>query len=279
MSDLFDKIIKIEFFSDADSSTISKETIQTPDSGRKPFISLKGQLHARTEINTIEIRVNNLYLSKEVSEYKSIKITAGYKEGNQAEIFGKIKQSYVETPPPDSITVFELQLGDLKIWSETWVTKNYDTGESVRSIFLTLSDLLELDLNYNVEEELILKNPLNFNCLVQDAIFKLKNSFPNLVVFPTFKYLNVCDENAGSTKTFELDYITSAKKNAAGFIIIALWNPEILPRDIVKLNPLYFKQAYGGQNVSGSEFVVITIDFEFDTFNTNRMNLVTVETK
>jgi hypothetical protein len=275
MSYLFDKTIKVELIYSGDSSDIS-ETIDTPLTGRKPLISVKGKMTGGTFIQGIELRLTNLYTSKLYSDYKAVKITAGYSQGEKAEIYGSILNAYRENPPPDSVTVFEILTGDLNKWSNVWITRSFDKGTTVQSLFSEFSNLLGISLNWQIKNVLVLNAVVNFNCLVQDAVFKLKTAFPNLVVRPDYKELNVCDEKEGSQRVFNIDYVKSAKKDAAGFTIISVWNPAIRPMDTVVLNPLYFKQSFGGQNVSGSNYTVISIDFEMDTRDTNNMNLISV---
>ena len=276
MSLLFNRTIKVELISSGDTVDTA-ETIDTPLQGRKPLIKVKGKMFGITEIQEIELRVTNLYTKKLFSDYQGVKITAGYKNGEKAEVYGSIMNAYIENAPPDSTTVFEILLGNLNKWSNVWVTRTFDSGTDVKNIFEFFAKELDLKLDWCLTKTLTTASVINLNCLAQDAIFKLKKAYPNLVVRPDYKTLNVCDELEGSQRTYKLDYIKSAKKDAAGFTIVSLWNPAIRPMDTVELNPIYFKQAFGGQNVAGTQFNVISIDFEMDTKSTNNMSLVTVE--
>jgi hypothetical protein len=286
---LFDKVIKVELISTSnvnitgtiglqnELTTSTKDTIQTPKTGRKPLISVRGTMSGKTEMQNIELRMTNLYTSKPLSDYKALKVTAGYKDGNQAEVYGTIMNAYVENPPPDSVTVFEVITGDLQKWSTAWINKTYDKNTKVESIFRDMAKILGVDLIWKIKTESVTAIPINFNSLVQDSIFKMKKSFPNFVVRPDYKGLHVSDEKEGTGVTHKLNYVKSAKKDAAGFVIVAPWNPAIRPMDIVELDPQYYKQSFGGQNITNNKFVVITLDFEFDTMSNNSMNIRTTE--
>lgn len=283
VNELFDKIIKIELFSELPSkdgnatSEYLDNSISCPETGRKPLISLKGQFITSTEVKSIELRITNLYSEKSFADYKFLRITAGYKNKLQSVISGEIFNAYIETPPPDSVTVFEVLIASLSDWTTAYISKNFEKNISLRTLLTECCNLLGLKLNYYLNQEYIVPVAVNFHGLVKDALRKIKEFYPQLILRPEGDILYVYHENEGTGIIHNLDFITSAKKDAAGFTIIAPWLPILRPGDSVKLNPKYYKQSYGGQNVSGTDFQTITIDFDFDTDKKNTMTLVTVE--
>lgn len=284
-NDLFDKIITVDFIigeqkgnpstgNTTDTFDIS-ERVQTPMTGRKQMISIQGSFWGSGTITNGVLKITNFYTSKPLSDYKAVRVTAGYKNGNQATIYGTIQNSYIENPPPDSITTFELLQGNLLEWSTFWFNRSYQKGDMMQHVFQDLATTLNLNLNWYVKTQFLLDRNVDFNCLCQDVIlFKLKKSTPSLVVRIEYNQMYVYEDNIGTGIIYNLDYINSAKKDAAGFNITAPWNPAIRPGDIVKLNPLYYKQSFGGQNIATNEFLVSYITFNFDTNKTNQMNLI-----
>jgi hypothetical protein len=283
-NELFDKMITVDFIigeqkGEPNSGAGENETydvaerIQTSSTGRKQMMGISGQLNPGGTIANAVLKITNFYTSRPLSDYKLVQVTAGYKNGNQATIKGTIQNSYVENSPPDSVTTFELLLGNILEWSTFWFNKSYEAYTTAQSIFSDIASTLNLNLNYYVDMPLQILAPLDFNMLCQDAILlKLKNIFPTLVIRIEYGDMYVYDDNKGTGILWKLDYIKSAKKDAAGFTIIAPWNPAIKPGDSVQLNPLYFKQSFGGQNIANNLFVINVITFNFDTDKTNEMN-------
>ena len=283
-SNMFDKVAKVEFiistfFGDLNDTFDETVTIFTPQTGRKQDIHIKGMMTGSTQVQGFELRLKNFYTDKLLSDFKALKITAGYKNGNQAVIYGSILNAYVETPPPDSISVFQVLNGDLQIWSTAWLYQTYQPSTTAQSIFQNIATALGVNLNWKVKTMLVTQNTMDFNCLCQDAIDKIKKAFPTLVVRIDYKELTIFEQLSGTGVIFLLDYIKSAKKDSSGFTLSTIWNPAIRPGDVVQANPLYYKQDFGGQNISNVKFQVITHSFEFDTINTNDATLTSVATQ
>ena len=95
---------------------------------------------------------------------------------------------------------------------------------------------------------------------------KLKGFCPDLVVRIEYDKLYVNDIGKGKdTLVKNIDYVTSARKDAGGFTINAPWIPSLRPYDVVKLNPQYFSQDSGGANVTKKQFTILNINFDFAT--------------
>ena len=68
----------------------------------------------------------------------------------------------------------------------------------------------------------------------------------------------------------------TARKDASGYNVKALWVPTIRPGDTVDIDLRYFRQTFGGAQVAfGNLFNVLKVEFEFDTIEPiNNMRLV-----
>jgi hypothetical protein len=266
---MFDKIIDVEFISDVVSPETNNQFsmstgIITPEKGRKPQIEISGQLTGRTQIMTIFLKITNFYSSQDLSSLKSVKIKAGYKGSSQLAFSGTIINAYVETPPPDSVTVFELNVGNVEELYTKWFNKTYPEKSSVTTILNDLCTLLNLKLVSNFDD-IIFFSPVSFGMTANAALSKLKIMCPDFMIRPELDQLYVIDVKKGSSIIKEIDFITMAKKEAGGFTINAPWLPTLRPGDVVRLNPQYYKQDYGGANITGKDFKIATIDFSFAT--------------
>jgi hypothetical protein len=269
--ELFDKIINVELAGSGGS-----DKIECPEEGRKPMISLKGKFVQADIIQEIELRLTNFYPKKSLSDYTNVRITAGYKNNLQTKIEGIIMNSYQETPPPDGITTFEIITGDLVKFTTETINKNYSANTSLSTILDDVAKALGLTLKSNLKNVNV-PVAYSFNGLAKDLLHKIKINFPTVVIRPEGSMLYVFDESDGTGIIHNLEYIKNAKKDASGFTITCPWFPAIKPGDSVMANPKYYKASYGSSGITGGKFLVITVDFEFDTCGeVNTMNILTV---
>jgi hypothetical protein len=272
--DLFDKIINVELAGSGGS-----DKVECPDKGRKPAISIKGKFVQADIIQEIELRMTNFYPKKSLSDYTNLRITAGYKNNLQTKIEGVILNSYQESPPPDGVTVFEIITGDLVKFTTETINKNYSANTSLSTILQDVADSLGLTLKSNIRNVTV-PVAYQFNGLAKDLLHKIKTNFPTVVIRPEGTMLYVFDEADGTGVVHNLEYIKNAKKDGFGFTITCPWNPAIKPGDNVMANPKYYKASIGSSGITGGQFYVVSVDFEFDTCGEiNTMNILTTSKK
>jgi hypothetical protein len=283
---LFDKIINIALIHDDGSS----DRIICPATGRKPTIRLKGTLYSQTDLLQIELRLTNLYVPQPLSVYKSIRVTAGYSGGLQYAFTGSIHLAFQELPGPDGVTVFQLLLGNLATWRETFVSTVYFAGQQLRDVLSELAVEMGLTLTYDADAGLALPVDVPWNSYAKDLISHLKDLFsrydPQTGVKTGIEICPIGDKlicyagnkgRAGQT-IWKPDFISHARSQASGFEIQGPWIPQLLPGDLIYVDPKFFKQDFGGAAVGhGNTFVVYLIDFDFGTTDdTNSMSLMTL---
>lgn len=298
---LFDKFIDVSFFTDSNSAgTFERgeivnaqgtDDIITPKTGRKPQIAVSGMLFGNNNIQNIELRITNFYTSKSLTDYKTVKIKAGYKNGQHAAFEGEIFSSYVDKPPPDSETVFNVMIGSAGAYFNQNVNDNYTSkGMTLSTMLSSIANRMgtyggqQISVKYLPESfqatvsSYQLPCDFSFNAPVADCIKKIENAFQNKIrVRPEGNVLYIYDPKQGTGVTHQIDYIVSARNDIGIFTIVAPWIPKVRPGDKIQANPQYFYQQQGGQFIGTNIFQVAMVEFNFDTCeDTNQMSLVCI---
>jgi hypothetical protein len=292
---LFDKVINLTLYK-ADGTS---DQILTPApeflQGRKPTIRLKGRLVSQDTLLQVELRVTNLYIKSPLSDYKKVDVQAGYRSAPLVAFSGSILVAYQELPGPDGVTMFQLLLGDLSIWRDTFFNGTFAAGQMLsdacREIVTLLSTAtFQMKLEYNVTPDVPLKVDIPFTGFAKDLLHEFKNNFaendPDTGEDIGIQFallgdtLYVYRSNAGLVDSliYRLDFISHAKHNSAGFEIIAPWIPALRPGHLIWIDPKYFRQDFGGSQVAiGNQYRIYMIDFSFCTTDSeNTMTLLTV---
>ena len=303
--DLFDKRINLYFYRTGTPAVTNLgvagapraadrtvASIVTPETGRKQTIRLKGGMVGQDMLQQLEIEVTNFTTDVPLSDYRTVLVEAGYKGAMWAAFSGEIVNSFRESPGPDGVTTFQMTVGNFTDWMTKTLTAVYSAGVPLRTVLNDVAQKLGLTLKYLAAESLTMPVGISHNGLAKDLIVKLRSVFSNrytthgdfdgLVVRPDGPNLIAYQGDKGTGTIYELQYISAADRNAAGFDIQAPWIPAIRPGDTVKIDPKYFRQELGAPGTLGSPagggnlFQVIYIDFEFDTEDVNQMTLTTV---
>lgn len=287
---LFDKYVNLNFYL---SSGTVLQTIATPAVGPKPSIRISGKWTTSSDVQGIEIRVTNLLVDRPLSDYGTgrlpgyVSVEAGYRGGLSTAIKGKVVNSYQETPGPDGVTVFEVLLGQYEEWTRNTIQRNYAAGTLMKTVLADLCSALNLNLLYAADPTLNLPHSFSFTGLAKDALYRLQQMFVHytsdglfdgLRLIPLSHDLIACSARYGTGVVHQLDYVSHAKHNAAGFDIMAPWDPSIRPYDKIRVDPKYFRQDFGGSLVqAGNLFLVLFVQFEFASDDdTNMMTLMAV---
>ena len=271
----FDKIINVTFT----TQTGLTEVVSCPIIGQKPDISIKGELTPQLIISNMEMRITNLYLKNSLDNYNSFSIQAGYANKLGLEITGQVDltNSYVESPSPDGVTVFELKVGNVTSWLTKTINIAMEPNQTLGSVVNAIASQLGLTPVLNYINTLAC--PFYYNGLAKDGLMKLKGMFPNLLIRPDGNFLYVWRWDEGTGVTYIIENVTQAVKSAGGFTIVLPCDFSLRPGDTVIINPKYFKQQFGGQFNTSTKFLIATISYNFGTNNLwNSMNLVSVAT-
>lgn len=306
MSDIiFDKYINVSFQTESDigqggfNEVQNYDNIITPDFGRKPQIAVEGSLFSNSNISGLTLKVTNFYTSKPLSQYKTVSIKAGYKNNMYSVFSGEIWASYVDKPPPDNETVFEIKIGYYQSYingsNETSLiyNKNFAKNTSIDTMLKDIADFWGGKIKTTISVEYFPKtleatcqatltpNDFNFqNLSLSNAIKKIQDAYEDIITIRVESdtiYVN--DANEGTKEVKQISYITTARNNCGTFTITGPWLPTIRPGDTIQADPKYFKQKIGGQFINTDTFLVLTLDFSFDTCgNENQMILNCIPT-
>jgi len=271
MSENFNKVIDIEFYSDSNSFKI-----ECPTEGRKPTISIKGTILPSDNINQFEIKVTNIYLS-DIQQFNKFKVSAGYKDSKATTIKGSVTNCYIESPAPDQVTVFSCVMGSIEDWISKTVDLQFEEGESFSNILNSLSSALDFEtpiIAQDITE--VLKSPLNETGLAKDVFQNLTKYFPEITITVDSNRFNAY-KGAGTGKVYNLEYVKSPPQFQANEVSIsALWLPELRCGDHFKINTNYFsKDMATTSDLMKSEYEVTSLQFEFST--TGAENQMTVQ--
>jgi len=287
--DLWDKVIDVTLVT-ADGET---DFITTPapgdGQGRKPTIRLKGKLIPQNTLLQVELRITNLYLARPLSDYKTVKVQAGYRKTLQVGFTGSILVAFQELPGPDGVTCFQLLLGNLDTWTNAIFGGVESAGTMLSTVCQDIADGLGLTLVYNISPDIALPEDIQFNGMMKDMIphvealfetYDENHNFTGVRICPYNNLLLVYHANLGMTQSqfVRLDYIALAKHTSAGYEIQAPWVPGLASGNIIIVDPKYFRQSFGGSQVkSGNTFRILMLEFDFCTSDaTNYMSLVSI---
>jgi len=259
--------------------------------GRKPTIRIKGSLVSQDTLTQVELRITNLYVSQPLSSYKYMRVEAGYRGNMQTFFQGQIKLAYQELPGPDSVTLFQLFLGNVDSWLNTTFSGSYSAGTPLSSVLADIAQRFGgLTVQNSASPSLAMKALLPHTGFLKDILPLIKDMFASwnpvdqtktgIELFIYGNNLVCCSSNQGNTARpiTVLDFITHAKHTGAGYEIQAPWIPALIPQDLVYINPKYFRQDFGGSLITapGNTYQIYSIDFDFCTTDqTNTMTLLT----
>jgi len=311
---LFDKVIRVYFYhSDGVTYDLldcpapgqgkvqvgqgASGSIQVNNTGRKPTIRLKGTLVGDpTQIHQSDLRITNLYVPQPLNTYKSIRVEAGYRGAMKAAFKAGVHLAYQELPGPDAVTLFQVMIGDLGVWRNTFFSGSYLPGVLLHTstgsgVLDDIANKMGLTLEYSASPSLSVKQPgLFLSGLLKDLFPKIKKMFESYSSIGTKTGIElylygdklICyTSNTGRTAIpiTVLDFISHAKHSSAGYEIQAPWIPGLTPGQLVYIDPRYFRQDFGGDLVAvpGNVYIIYRIDFDFcTTDSTNTMTLLTL---
>jgi hypothetical protein len=274
---LFDRFVDITLVPESGAS----EYIKTPETGMKPDIDISGSLSPAGVLPSIDIRIKNFYPSRPLSEYKSLIVKAGYKQGLQSTFEGSIYTAYQESPGPDSTIYIQLITASVKNWFNVKVDKFFPIGMPLQSVFQDLCKDLEvscafsasaigLRCNAPIYETDLAINAIQRICMTYGLVPRVDGD--TLTIYPKFGY---------TEKIFDIEYVSSPpQKCGNGWIFTAPWIPSLRHGDVIRLNPKYFQASFGHAQITNQETQkVLSLNFHFTTINgENSMNVQSIST-
>jgi len=268
---LFDKYINLTLMLNSVPSG-DDLVVNTPKTGIKPNIQIKGSLLPSYAVALPEIRITNFYSERDLSDYKYIKVEAGYSDGLNIAFEGDLRIPYIEKPSPDSVVVFPMVLGSYSVYREAVLIKEWQPGTSLKSILTEVAASLEMELSF-VTDDIVLNEKIVSDGRTKDLISKLCSLLPNIRIQPDSKRLLVYNVTVGRNDTYVIDKLSMAVKKGESLTITGPWIPTLRPGDIVKIDPIFYKQSLGSTflKFTSTDFITLVIDFTFSTISDNSM--------
>jgi len=303
MNQLFDKSIELHFFDSVNSAT-PIDSIVIPDTGYKPNITLSATFRPSDVMNEVEIRIVNYYPSVPLSSYKWMTITAGYKHNSDsATLSGQVKVAYQESPSPDGVTFISLLVGHAEDVLNRDITVNTypNAGMTTDTIF----DALIIGLSSTgtpwklVNSSFLKALPVhvtsttpkstdiagfNFQGKPIDCLNKIKDRW-KIAYLIDGTNLIIYTPNKGRTGegAIQINWLSSPPMaTASGITFVAPWNPKIRPGIVIQIDPLYFRQTFGGAQITYQPdglMIVQTVSLNYNTVtNQNAMTVLALNT-
>ena len=201
----FERYHAIYLESDAESTgtyhTVDSTTIKCTPGAMKPSISFTTSIIPGNNCYKMILKIMNLNLDYDIRSVKRVRVTAGYRTQGFQEIFDcPVFSSYIESPNPDGVTVFEcLCVGRVDSFADNRPIHFHYRGGKI-----TIKDFLKA-----ISEGL--QTPLNNFLLDAYNDLELKISGTNLAGKDTYA------ENASAVLTWARQIIQKRIAAAEGF--------------------------------------------------------------
>lgn len=287
MKQLFDKIVKIELFTENPPGPTPADVVECPKTGIKPNITISGTWVASNVLKSLQVRIINFYPSLPMSSYRWIRVTAGYSHGDTATWEGMVFVAHQESPSPDGVTLFTFEVGftagflnaDIKINQNLGVTRNAIYSDILSQLKTAYPGIPWVISNNAPDEE---TEGYNNQGKLSDILLDLKARWKinytlegcNLVIY---------EPKQGREEIVDINYFSSPPvADASGITFVAPWVPKLAPGMKVRIDPKYFRQTFAGKFVTYNPdglMKVQTIDIQFNTVTgQNQMTVLALNT-
>ncbi len=267
----FNRIIELELASQNDSFKIS-----CPAKGRKPDIEISGVMDQSDQVSNFEVRIKNLYTDKILADYQTIKVTAGYEGNLSTSIIGSVMNVYTSEPAPDKVTVIQCLQSQLTSYLNKTVSLSLKAGFTLEEALRQISTALEF--NAPQVDSSITKTaaaPLQTSGLAKDVLHSLRSYWPDVVIVVDNNKLKATPNDRGTSKIFNINYVTSAPQFSGNLITLTCpWVPDLKPRDYINIKTNFYEKdnTLNATDVK-SKYLVNSISFTFGTINSNTMTI------
>jgi len=290
MNQLFDKVIDIKFYtSQLDLNPV--DSITAPDTGLKPNITLSATFHPSDVVGNLEIRIVNYYPSVPLSLYKWMTVTAGYSHSqDKATISGQVKVAYLESPSPDGVTFISMIVGNLLDLQNRDYDQQFPAGAGLSTDNVINSVVSALSstgnpwtlVNNGFDTQPLDNAGFHYTGKVIGALNSIKDRW-KIAYLVEGSTLIFFQPNQGRTNEdiIYINYLSGPPQaTASGITFTAPWNPKLRPGMIVQIDPVYFRQSFGGAQVTlNSKLITQTVSLQYNTVtNQNTMTVLALNT-
>lgn len=292
---LFNRFIDLEFTVD-DTNTESgnrKVSFKCPTWGIKPNIALSMTLLPTGNTSNVTIKVMNMYSEINIAKYRFVRIRAGYKDSLYSEFFAEIKNSYVERPNPEGITIFNCVYGTVSSMYNTKepIVIKFTANITVPDMFKLVADSFGLTLQASIPEEWksvvfttreytqTYRNALEMwsDIKTKVRILSEAHAIPHIYTSVTGNTMYVLSMLAGSDseKSLVLDKVSTAYVTGGAIVVKAPWLPTLQPTGLFKMDTRFFRGRMGTLDVGGEKkiFRAYSMNVGFSTYGENYMEV------
>lgn len=286
--------------------------ISCPPNGVKPDMTFSINLIPGQACYKAVLKIKNLCIDTvDIRRWKSMKVTAGYRNGSKMSFKCPIYSSYIESPNPDGVTVFEgLTVGevddDVLLTSPCCVhfTSGVVTVEELLtecskgiSTHLQIENALPDEVNkaeikVSVNQEYYSENGmslLNWLQVTLGSAIKQRFGYQLMIQLINKRIVALIiggegKQNGILENVISLDAVFGASFNGTALIVKAAWNPRLLPGDLFYLPPNFInasklpndipEETYKNKN---NWYRVITMSVNFSTVEQiNEMQIMAI---
>ena len=294
-------------------SLLSKEeslTIRCPDQGMKPDISFTVNLIPGQNCYKMILKIKNLNLvPQDIRDWTDMQIVAGYRTGSTAMFTCPIFTSYIESPNPDGISVFEgITVGQTDVMltnhavSISFYKEQVTIQELVDECVKGISEGLEQQISVAPErmntyisapqQTFYAANGLAVLNWLQTTLTQLfKQLWGDSVIIQVLdgKFI-MCSVNGPDAKSkitdsiVNLDCVSGATFSGTALTVVAPWNPVLKPGDLFYMPPEFITGSKLPNSLKASDYRnennlyrALTMSISFGTVdNTNKMSILAV---
>lgn len=286
--------------------------IACTDSGMKPDLSLSINLLPGQNCYGATLKIKNFNMDPiDIRTWQKMVITAGYRTGKKVIYNCPIYSSYLESPNPDGIIVFEgLTVGVAEdVLTDRYITVDFRQEEMtlaalIRDVAQGIAENINVNIALDDEYAQALVSITKQKVYAQNgmAILNWLQTFVSEFLFSytegeTTAFVQLVDNRLdvmavnGKNKTplllenvVNLDMVSGASFAGTALTVTAPWNPALRPGDLFFMPPQFINGAKLPNSINVSDYRndknlyrAITISIEFATVeSTNKMSILAV---
>ena len=286
--------------------------IKNTDSGLKPDITLSINLLPNQNCYGATVRIKNFNLDPiDIRDWDKMVITAGYRTGTKVVYNCPIFSSYLESPNPDGVLVFEgLTVGSAEdVLTDKYLVIEFRQEEItlerlIKDVAKGISDSIDVEIALGeiytsqvlkvTKQRVFAQNGmavLNWlQTFVSEYVAKMTDNETTVLTQLVDNKLSVIAIN-GQNRTpkilenvINLNMVTGATFVGTALTVVAPWNPALRPGDLFYMPPQFINGSKLPNSISTSDYRnkenlyrALTINVEFATVDTqNKMTILAV---
>lgn len=297
---LINRFIDLEFTTEETKFTnvVNKgKTIsfKCPTWGMKPNIAISMNLLPTGNTSDVTIKCMNMYSEINIAKYKYVHVKAGYKGSLYQEFSAEIKNSYIERPNPEGITIFNCVFGTVSQMYDVKepVTVEFAAGMKVSAAIYKAAVMFDLKVQMYLPEEwkdvVYNYSSLPYTKAYRNALEMWSDIKTQLrVISEAFRLTPIYTSVTGNTfyvvsmlagsdkeKSVVLDKVTTAYVTGGSIVVKAPWLPTLMPSSLFKMDTRFFRGRMGSLQVGGDKklFRAFSIKVGFSTYSENYMEV------